>query len=226
MKYFIGDRRECAFNRVSLPVPPFQGIYWNDHENLEKTPLAARLLFAGQLDVENYIRQIAGFEMFSLSLLTEIHRVMFESVWPEFAGKLRGREANQIPLNVSIGNVALGVSLEHVPFETQRLVSDITKAIQDLDHKQSFWSPELTVRSARSIAAYLHCELIRIHPFVNGNGRTSRACVNYIGQRYGLPFFVVREDEREDYYEANRTYLRPPKRSQHFADFLERYWTV
>jgi hypothetical protein len=38
-----------------------------------------------------------------------------------------------------------------------------------------------------SVAARLHGEWIRIHPFVNGNGRTARMWVLWLSSRYGLP---------------------------------------
>lgn len=37
------------------------------------------------------------------------------------------------------------------------------------------------------IAAYLHGEWIRIHPFVNGNGRTARMLVLWVLARFGIP---------------------------------------
>lgn len=38
------------------------------------------------------------------------------------------------------------------------------------------------------LAAAMHGEWIRIHPFANGNGRTARAWVYYVTARYGVPF--------------------------------------
>ena len=35
------------------------------------------------------------------------------------------------------------------------------------------------------IAAYLHDELVRIHPFIDGNGRTSRLLMNLYLLRHG-----------------------------------------
>ena len=38
--------------------------------------------------------------------------------------------------------------------------------------------------------AWTHAEWVRIHPFVNGNGRTARLFANSVAMRYGLPPFV------------------------------------
>jgi hypothetical protein len=41
-----------------------------------------------------------------------------------------------------------------------------------------------------AVCAWTHGEWIRIHPFVNGNGRTARAWVLWVALRYGLPPFI------------------------------------
>jgi fido (protein-threonine AMPylation protein) len=40
------------------------------------------------------------------------------------------------------------------------------------------------------VCAWVHSEWVRIHPFVNGNGRTARIWANSIAMRYGLPPFL------------------------------------
>jgi Fic family protein len=55
-------------------------------------------------------------------------------------------------------------------------------------------------------AAWTHCELVRIHPFPNGNGRISRLAINYYCHRYGLLPIAI-ERPRGDYIEAIRAWL-------------------
>jgi hypothetical protein len=43
------------------------------------------------------------------------------------------------------------------------------------------------VEAAIDTCAWLHGEWVRIHPFVNGNGRTARMWVLWVCSRYGLP---------------------------------------
>lgn len=52
-------------------------------------------------------------------------------------------------------------------------------------------------------AIYLHHELIRIHPFIDGNGRTTRIAKNWI-LMYNLypPIFIKDEFEKKEYIEA------------------------
>jgi len=52
-------------------------------------------------------------------------------------------------------------------------------------------------------AIYLHHELIRIHPFIDGNGRTTRIAKNWI-LMYNLypPIFIKDEFEKKEYVET------------------------
>jgi len=51
------------------------------------------------------------------------------------------------------------------------------------------------------VAAFAHSEWVRIHPFVNGNGRTSRIWANLIMQRYGMPpVLAMRPRPADDSY--------------------------
>lgn len=51
-------------------------------------------------------------------------------------------------------------------------------------------------------AAMLHAELVKIHPFVDGNGRTARLLMNYELMRSGYPAVVIKKEMRLQYYDA------------------------
>jgi hypothetical protein len=51
-------------------------------------------------------------------------------------------------------------------------------------------------------AAYVHHQLAAIHPFVDGNGRTSRLLMNLVLFRSGYPIVNIKREERAKYYEA------------------------
>ena len=54
------------------------------------------------------------------------------------------------------------------------------------------------------IAAYLHDELVRIHPFIDGNGRTSRLLMNLYLLRHGYVIITLKgsNDAKVSYYMA------------------------
>lgn len=55
-------------------------------------------------------------------------------------------------------------------------------------------------------AAWTHAEFVRIHPFIDGNGRTSRLLMNYQLMYAGfLPVSIAKED-RLEYYNALEVY--------------------
>ena len=51
-------------------------------------------------------------------------------------------------------------------------------------------------------AALLHGELVKIHPFVDGNGRTSRLVMNLSLMNSGYLPVIIKKDKRLDYYNA------------------------
>lgn len=51
-------------------------------------------------------------------------------------------------------------------------------------------------------AAYVHAEFVKIHPFIDGNGRTSRLIMNYILIQNGYLPISVSKDSKLKYYDA------------------------
>ncbi len=64
------------------------------------------------------------------------------------------------------------------------------------------WSRNNAEASAPLRAIVLHTWLTHIHPFADGNGRTSRAVLNLELIRAGLPSIIIRRKDRLRYYEA------------------------
>ncbi len=64
------------------------------------------------------------------------------------------------------------------------------------------WSESNEGGSALLRAIVLKTWLTHIHPFLDGNGRTSRAIMNLELIRAGLPSIIIRRKDRSRYYEA------------------------
>jgi len=51
-------------------------------------------------------------------------------------------------------------------------------------------------------AAFIHHELVRIHPFLDGNGRVSRLITNLYLMKQGYPPIVLKKEDRHKYYQV------------------------
>jgi Fic family protein len=53
-----------------------------------------------------------------------------------------------------------------------------------------------------SLSFDAHFELVSIHPFYDGNGRTSRLLMNFVQHYYQLPMAVVFKEDKTEYIQA------------------------
>lgn len=87
----------------------------------------------------------------------------------------------------------------HVPPVGNDMYIQIKNFYDDLRWKKDALNPI-------EYAAWTHAEFVRIHPFIDGNGRTSRLLMNYQLMSAGfLPVSIAKEN-RLDYYNALETY--------------------
>ena len=113
--------------------------------------------------------------------IKNIHSLVLKGIASEEAGRYR-RE------NVVIsGAGTTPPDFLHLEEEMQRLVT---------------WHAQAGSMHAVERAAQLHTWFVRIHPFVDGNGRTGRLLLNFELMKAGYPPAVIRKDDRLAYYDA------------------------
>ena len=56
------------------------------------------------------------------------------------------------------------------------------------------------------LAAWTHAEFVKIHPFMDGNGRTSRLIMNYQLMAEGFPPVSIAKEDRLEYFKALEAY--------------------
>ncbi len=82
----------------------------------------------------------------------------------------------------------------HHPPSPSEMYSQIKYFYQEAANKQELNPIEL--------AAWTHAEFVRIHPFSDGNGRTSRLIMNYQLMKAGLLPINIRTEDRIRYYDS------------------------
>jgi len=92
-------------------------------------------------------------------------------------------------VNVSAGGHYFVDQLK-VPSMMDRLVSNIATNISLVKSPQEIYT----------LAFEAHFDMVSIHPFTDGNGRTSRLAMNYIEAYHGKPLTVVFAEDAAEYY--------------------------
>ncbi|WP_367567713.1 Fic family protein [Lacrimispora sp.] len=69
------------------------------------------------------------------------------------------------------------------------------------------------------LAAWTHAEFVRIHPFPDGNGRTSRLIMNYQLMAHGFLPVSIAKEQRLEYFDALEAYA-VKKELAPFADMI------
>ncbi len=111
-----------------------------------------------------------------------IHALILKEIDNSNAGKYRCE-------NVVIGGA------KHTPpkhFEVDYLMKKLLKEYQ------SEWDKFHPVIKA----TLLHGEFVKIHPFIDGNGRTARLLLNFELMKYGYTPIIIKNERRSEYYDV------------------------
>lgn len=117
----------------------------------------------------------------SVNDILEIHRRVLGYVDPVEGGRLR---TNQ----VFVGH--------HIPPHPQDLQRHMQELVQWLN------SDEAMQLHPVEYSALAHYKLVYVHPFVDGNGRTSRLLMNLVLMQARYPPITIRKEQRAEYYTA------------------------
>ena len=128
--------------------------------------------------------------------IKNIHQLILKEIDNENAGKYRGE-------NVTIKGAT------HIPPDYIKVPELMEKLILNYETWNNYHP---IIR-----AALLHGELVKIHPFIDGNGRTSRLLMNLDLMNSGYNPVIIKKEDRLKYYEA----LDKAHTTGNYTDFVK-----
>lgn len=117
-------------------------------------------------------------------LIKDIHQVVMENIHE--GGLYRS-------YNVRITGV------DFTPPDWTEVRNNMKWFMSDYDTKKPTLNPI-------ELAAFIHAEFVRIHPFQDGNGRTARLLLNFMLMKAGYQPVIIEAKDRPVYYESLNDY--------------------
>lgn len=111
-----------------------------------------------------------------------LHRITLKGISDYWAGRYKTSQ-----------NRVLGSKLKPTP--PYKVSSEMGNLVHELNKNTNNYNPI-------EQAVFAHHELVRIHPFVDGNGRVARLLCNLILMKHGYPPIMIRTAERKKYFDA------------------------
>lgn len=135
--------------------------------------------------VNTYIKETAQKKPLTKNMILLLHKMLMMNINDKIAGRFR--QGNEM---VRVGT-HIGLSPEFIEFRIQEILNNYNSNIETpIIHR----------------IAKIHAEFENIHPFIDGNGRIGRVLTNYLLIREGLPPVIIRNKEKQNYYQALRNY--------------------
>lgn len=133
--------------------------------------------------------------------LLGLHHLILRGIIPEEAGKYR---SVQVMIQGS----------KHMPPQPFLVRKQMEELFLSYESKKNILHPVL-------LAAEMHYRLVTIHPFIDGNGRTSRLVMNLILLQHGFVIANIKGDynSRMKYYEALET-VQTSNKKEPFLQFI------
>ena len=150
----------------------------------------------GLREMYEYIHSEESDYMFNIYTLKELHQKLYSKApYPEFGGMFR-RDDVYLP----------GTGTEIAEW------SMIRTLLNELDEDAcALWDLAPDVKNCGDAEAMLNyldevvvlgCKMIKVHPFIDGNGRTVRGFINKLLEAGGLPPVYIKANERTEYHRA------------------------
>lgn len=158
----------------------------NEGVTIGEKPLREHLEAINHAEAVTYVKEIAQDKVqIDERLIKDIHAIILRGIDRDNAGKYRS-----VPVMIS-GSTHMPPQPFLIAPQMEAFIQTYQEMVKDNKH------PVV-------IAAYLHDELVKIHPFIDGNGRTSRLLMNLYLLSKGYTIVNLKGDNQSKrrYYEA------------------------
>lgn len=133
-----------------------------------------------------------------------LHRIILQGLH-EYAGKIRD------------GPVRIGGNPDFEVCDYRILKPRLDEFISDFNEK---FKKSKTIKDIVIFSAWVHNEFQHIHPFFDGNSRTTRILMNYCLLNFGFPLINIYEASKDEY--LNFTKLSKKRDDEKFLAFLSK----
>lgn len=135
--------------------------------------------------VIEYIRIKAKDSEISKEKILLLHQMLIGNIDDDIAGRFR-KQGEYVRVDTHIAPAP-----EHV----EKIIEEIL--IEYTSEHNTYFADKITK---------FHLDFENLHPFNDGNGRLGRALINYQLQRLGFPNIIIRDKEKQKYYDGFKKY--------------------
>jgi Fic family protein len=131
--------------------------------------------------VINYIRDKSTEKEIDRELILLLHQMLIGGIDDEFAGRFRNPGEY----------VRVGTHIAPAPEKIESMIE--TTLEEYITDSEKYFGDKI---------AKFHLDFETIHPFCDGNGRIGRVLMNYQLLRAGFPIIIIRDKEKQKYYQS------------------------
>lgn len=113
---------------------------------------------------------------------------------------------------VRVGN-RMFMNYQKVPQQMQELLDFVNSSLKTIDKND--------INAVYELAFKAHFQMVSIHPFADGNGRSSRLLMNYIQAFCHKPLTIIFKEDKLEYFTALET-TRKEENINLFVDFMNK----
>lgn len=135
--------------------------------------------------VIEYIRIKAKDSEISKDRILLLHQMLIGNINEDIAGRFR-KQGEYVRVDTHIAPA---------PEQVEKIIDELL--VEYTSEHNTYFTDKITK---------FHLDFENLHPFNDGNGRIGRALINYQLQRLGFPNIIIRDKEKQKYYDGFKEY--------------------